>query len=607
MFPDREPATFDRNVSAILPRMLSAALLRRALPIVLLAVSPLASTPAAQSPPLKGGISPPLKSGISLISLDFLAIGRDGQPVPDLKAEEVSLKLGGRARPLTAINLVDVAGSAQPSAVSPLPPPFGTNVQTRESRAFVLVVDNDSFRVGTERPLREAADTFLDKLAPTDRIALVTMPYGGTRVSLTTEQEAVRASLAGIVGQASRNESPDDMACRSRRTLDSLRGLFEGFIGSPTPVTVAFFSASMAGPNEQTIRSEQAVARCALLPETFREVGTAAADAGARLYIIEPVGLANQIAGLDNLAGVTGGVRLALGGVEDNAFTRMLRETSAFYRIAFEPEPSQRNGSIQRVELKVSRPDVTIRVRPSLRIDRVDGKGAPSPRELLRQTAIKRDLPLRVTGFASRQSGQQNVKVVAVAEPIDPTTELTSAALGLIDGNGKLVAQATFEAADLKPGQPVMAAMLVPPGSYRLRAAATDGGGHTGTSDYEIAAELRQAGPLQLSGLVLGLSRGGFVARMQFGREPVAIAYVELYGGTPGQPVSVVFELARTLNGPPIVSMPGTLAASGDHYSATAPIPIGTLSPGDYIVRAAVGVAGGPSTRVERTLRKVVE
>ena len=346
------------------------------------------------------------------------------------------------------------------------------------------------------------------------------------------------------------------------------------------------------------------MARCALLPETFRQVGTAAADAGARLYIIEPVGMANQIAGLDNLAGVTGGVRLALGGVEDNAFTRVLRETSAFYRIAFEPEASQRNGSIQRIELKVSRPDVTVRVRPTLRIDRADGKGAPSPRELLRQTAIKRDLPLRVTGFASRQSGQQNVKVVAVAEPIDPSTQLTSAALGLIDGNGKLVAQAPFEAADLKPGQPVMAAMLVPPGNYRLRVAATDGGGRTGTSDYELAAELRQAGPLQLSGLVLGLSRGGFVSRMQFGREPVAIAYLELYGGTPGQPVSAVFELARTLNGPPIVSMPGTLAASGDHYTATAPIPIGTLSPGDYIVRATVGVAGGPSTRVERTLQE---
>ena len=128
-------------------------------------------------------------------------------------------------------------------------------------------------------------------------------------------------------------------------------------------------------------------------------------------------------------------------------------------------------------------------------VDRADGRGASSPKELLGQTAIKRDLPLRVTGFASRQSGQQKVKVVAVAEPIDPTTQLASAAIGLIDANGKLVAQAPFEAADLKPGQPVMAALLVPPGSYRLRAAATDTGGRTGTSDYELTRSCARQAP----------------------------------------------------------------------------------------------------------------
>jgi VWFA-related protein len=582
--------------------MVSATLLRRVLPIGLLLAAPFASRGAAQGQP-----PPPLKSGVSLVSLDFLAVGRDGQPVADLKAEEVALKIGGRARPLAAFNLIEVGADAAPSSVSPLPPPFGSNVQTRDTRAFVLVVDNDSFRVGTERALREAADTFLDSLAPTDRVALVTMPYGGTRVNLTTEQEAVRASLAGIIGQAPTAESAEDMACRSRRTLDSLRGLFEGLVGNPSAVTVAFFSASMVGPNEQVIRSQQTVARCALLTETFTQVGAAAADAGARLYIVEPVGIANQIAGLDHLAGVTGGVRLALGRTGDSAFTRMLRETSAFYRAAFEPEPSQRTGNVHRVELKVSRPDVTVRVRPSIRIDRGDGKGAATPKDLLRRSTVVRDLPLRVTGFASRESGQKNLKVVAVAEPADGVTPLASAALGLVDSAGKLIAQALVEANELKAGQPVIAAMLAPPGTYRLRFAATDAAGRIGTSDYELAAELRQAGPLQLSGLVLGLSRGGFVPRLQFSREPVAIAYLELYGGTPGQPVSAVFELARTLNGPPMVSMPGTLSAVGDHYSATAPIPIGTLSPGDYIVRATVGAVGEPSTRVERTLRKVVE
>jgi len=549
---------------------------------------------------------PASKGGVGLVTLDFLALGRDGQPIADLKPEEVSLKIGGRARPLTSVNPIDVT-AAGPAAAASLPPPFGSNVATQESRAIVLVVDDDSFRVGTERALREAADTFLDNLAPTDRIALVTMPYGGTRVSLTTEQEAVRKSLAGVIGQAPLRETAEDTACRSRRTLESLRGLFDGFAGSPVPVTVAFVSASMSGPNEQVIRQEQRVATCALLPDNFNQVGAAAAAAGARLYIIEPVGIANQVVGLEHLAGVTGGVRMHLGGTDENAFTRILRETASFYRATFEPEPSQRNGNAHRVELRVSRPDVTVRVRPTLRIDRAGGTAAATPKDLLRQSAVVRDLPLRVAGFPSRESGQKNVKIVALGEPLEASAVLTSAAAGLVDANGKLVAQAVFEAADLKPGQPVMAAMLAAPGAYRLRFAATDSAGRTGTADYDLEAEVRQAGSLQLSGLVLGLSRGGFVARLQFGKEPVAIAYLELYGGKPGQPVSAVFEVARTLNGPPIVSMPGTMAAVGDRYSVTAPIPIGNLSPGDYIVRAIVGAVGEPATRVERTLRKVIE
>jgi hypothetical protein len=577
-------------------------MLRRGVIAALVAATLPPGPPAAAQ-----GQTAALKSGVSLVTFDFLVVGRDGRPVPDLKAEDVTLKVGGRTRPIGTVNMVDVGPPRTTTPVSPLPPPFGTNVQTQEGRAFVLVIDNDSFRVGTERGLREAADTFLDSLAPSDRVALVTMPYGGTRVNLTAEQEAVRASLAGIVGQGSRSETAEEMACRSRRTLDSLRGLLEGFINSPFPVTVAFFSASMVGPTEQVVRSERSVATCALLPESFRGVGTAAADSGARLYIVEPIGPSNQIAGLEHLAGVTGGVRMSLGGAEENAFTRILRETSAFYRAAFEPEPSQRNGNVHRIELKVNRSDVTVRVRPAIRIERAEGKGPASPRDLLRQMTVVRDLPLRVTGFTSRDSGQKNVKIVALGEAIDPAVPLTAAAAGLVDSGGKLIAQVLLQPAELKPGQPVMAAMLVPPGTYRLRFAATDANGRTGTSDYELTAELRQAGPLQLSGLVLGLSRGGFVARMQFSREPVAIAYLELYGGKPGQPVTALFEVARTLNGPAIISMPGTLAAAGDHYSATAPIPIGGLSPGDYIVRATVGVAGEASTRAERTLRKVVE
>ena len=90
----------DSGLSAILPRMFPAIPLRRAFPVVLLAVPRSSPFPWLPGRARSGTAqSPPLKSGISLVSLDFLAIGRDGQPVQDLKAEEVSLKVGGRARP----------------------------------------------------------------------------------------------------------------------------------------------------------------------------------------------------------------------------------------------------------------------------------------------------------------------------------------------------------------------------------------------------------------------------------------------------------------------------------------------------------------------------
>lgn len=91
---------------------------------------------------------------------------------------------------------------------------------------------------------------------------------------------------------------------------------------------------------------------------------------------------------------------------------------------------------------------------------------------------------------------------------------------------------------------------------------------------------------------------------MQFGAEPVALAFLEIYGGKPGQQVSAAFEVSRTLNGPPILTVPGALAATGDHHSVTAAVPIGALPPGDYIVRATVGATGEAATRAERTLRK---
>ncbi len=155
--------------------------------------------------------------------------------------------------------------------------------------------------------------------------------------------------------------------------------------------------------------------------------------------------------------------------------------------------------------------------------------------------------------------------------------------------------------------RPLMGALTAPPGIYRLRVAATDAGGNAGSAEHEVRAELGQVGPLSMSGLVLGLScDGSFAPRMDFDGEPVALAFLELYGNPKGVPLAVTFELATTLNGPPLVNTPGVIEVSrtGDRLLVTGAIPISALPPGDYVVRAVANLEGHASGRVIRTLRK---
>jgi hypothetical protein len=146
----------------------------------------------------------------------------------------------------------------------------------------------------------------------------------------------------------------------------------------------------------------------------------------------------------------------------------------------------------------------------------------------------------------------------------------------------------------------------VPLGGYRLRVAAIDSAGRAGTVDYEVAPDVATTGPLKISSLVLGLSRdGAMVPRLQFTTEPTAIGYIEMAGAAAGTQVNAMLELARTVNGPALIQMPLAIESAGEnHYTARGVLPIGALPPGDYVVRAIVGVQGHPPTRVIRTLRK---
>lgn len=587
-----------------------------ALCVTVAVIQPRAQQPAASATPAKE----------SLI-VEFLAVTSSGEPVLDLRAEEITVRVGGRPRRLIGVEWIRVAppplGPDSPPAAS-LPPPFGSNAPIDAGRTMVLVIDDDSILPGREQPLRDAVRQFLVALSRRDRVALVTLPYGGMKVDFTTDRGAVLQAVTRITGQLASGQTGSQLACRTRDTLTALTGLLRSLAGGAGPTAFLFVSSALAAPRRD---SPMALAPgvCELTTDQFEQVGTATGAARAQFYVIQPEdvqvtatilretiagagfsGSDSPLAGLEHLAGVTGGHRLPLFTAKENNLTRITRELAGYYRVSFMPEVSDRPGSTQDLEVRTTRDGIAIRSRPSLAIPRPAVRAAKTPttRDMLRETQPFRDLPLRAIGYSSL-SDEKGVKILAMVEPSEPSAKLISAGAGLIDRNGKLIVQSTANDEELA-ASPVMTALIAPPGRYRLRMAATDASGRAGTADYEIDADLTPVGPLKVSGLVLGVSRPtGFRPLFQFSSEPVAIGYLELYGQTTSG-VAVAMELAMTEDGPPIVALPAAIAATKekDRYTATAAIPVGALPVGDFVVRAIIAVQGSAPARVTRVLRK---
>lgn len=541
------------------------------------------------------------------VAVDFRVVADDGQPVLDLKREDVVLKIGGRAREIRALELIQSAAG---------PRPFATNTLVDAGQDVLLVLDEDSIAPGREQPVREALGHLLAGLSTSDRVGLFRVSASGGNIS-QTPRGGIDEVLAGLSSRSQGVETSADIACRTRVTLETLKGVFEG-VAIDEPSTLVFFSAGLAAPSADPtqLRTSSGVCQQVRL-EDFQDFAKVAHASRANVYVVQlldGMNLAGSAApdymavGVESLAGAAGGEVVRVTGSGKNSMTRLAHEVSTYYLATFEPEASERDGARRRVELRVAREGVRVRARPELAMPKTNaraGKG-PSPRDMLRLPTIYRDLPLRAAAYASRNAGDSQVKVVVLFESIEPSVALTSATIGAFDEKGRLKAQWTAEATDLKQA-PAMAALAVPAGSYRLRVAATDASGRAGTVDEQIQASLTRAGSLQLSALVLGVSQNrAFAPRLQFGAEPVAIGYFELYGTAPNASVSAQLELAQTGNRPALASVPATIeqAPGGNLRIAYGALSIETLPPGDFVLRAIVSVNDERVGQLTRMLRK---
>jgi hypothetical protein len=547
-----------------------------------------------------------------LTIIDFNAVGTDGQPVLDLSPKDVALKVGGRPREIKFFQLVRATDRELSSPPSTLPPPFATNVvSATDGRDVIVIIDEESIAPGKESVLRDGLRGFVSRLPPADRVTLVSARQGGANVNVGEGSADIGVAVGRFSAFSTSNVQNEP--CRTMIALQTLRSMFNAYSGRYAP-TVVLLSGGMAPPpaGGRGVVS-MGTGKCALNLEQFHETGTAGRALQGNLYVLYApeltaggVPVDSSAIGLETLAGAlaaqfTQVVRTA------EALTRVARETSAHYLVGYEPETGERSTAPQLVELQVARERVRVRFRSETMAVRstVGARKPIAPNDMLRVPDKYRDLPLRAAAFPSRAEDGK-IRLVVVFETPEPGVKLARAAVGLYDANGRLT-RWTADGPELARN-PVTAGVIVTAGRYRMRVAAVDGAGRAGTVDAEVAAELTDARPVKLSGMVLGVAdaQGGFTPRLQFAGDPGAFGYLEIYGVPKGAQLKVVQELAHSPDAPALISndTPLTQGATDDMRIAYAGFAIDGLPVGDVVMRALVSVDGKQVARLVRTLRK---
>ena len=564
----------------------------------------------------------------------------NGQPVADLKAEDLTVRVDGRPREIKSLELVTAtaapaapaaATAATPSSAAKLPAPFDTNVVSGApsasgpagGREFLIVLDEDGIGAGQEEPVRKAIAKIMSEATEADRFGFQSLKVGGRYVP-PAGRTAVTEAITKFVGGGSTQETVVDITCRTKRVMGALLNTMQQSTAGRTLVVIT--SGLVANPvGIQAIRprtnpstgevDETPPEACQIRSTDMEDFGAAAALSPANMYIVHfPQALLavkhsqNAQTGIENLSGVSNAEFIRLTGGNEASLSRIVRETSSYYLATLDDAAT---GGMRRIDANVKREGVKVIARPAAGRSQpaamsAESSKGKSPKDMIATAAAFTDVPLRAAAFVSRQ-GTNEMKVVALFEPVVPGTKLTAASVAVINEQDPSKASQI----NLKPEElqrtPIPASLLVKPGKYRVRVAVTTAAGG-GTVDSTIVAALPEAGPLKMSNMVVGVSgQQGFAPRLQFTPEDkMVVGVLELYGVPANANVTSQFEITETESAPPMGAAAGNVQKGPTDDSRMLFGGFGTesLQPGDYLMRIRISLDGKEVGTATRTFRK---
>lgn len=430
---------------------------------------------------------------------------------------------------------------------------------------MLLLVDQGNIRFGSARPVMQNALKFIDRLQPTDRVALVAVPAPGEPVDFTTDHAKVREAMLRVTGRVTpaRNrfnlsvteayalyrqsdarlisdllarecqgaQGPDLERCQ--RDIEQAAGEVVNDQRMQTDRSLAGIRSvlkslgGLEGPKSVILMSEGLVLDG--LGGDVDDVAAIAADVRASLDVLlldVPTYEASQSqmpttasddrqlreGGLMMLAGMARGTLHRVISSADAAFRRIEQALAGYYLLGVEPGTNDRNGKRHRIEVTLARRGLTVQARRAFLSP--EGPPATTPAEALKRTlrspTAATALPLRLTTWTYKEPGTSRVRLLVAAEVERGSDESLQYAAGLVVAtkDGTIIA-ASEEPRELTPveGDDRLATyggmVVLEPGTYRLRVALANAQKRGGSIEREVLAWQLNGDALTLGDLLV--------------------------------------------------------------------------------------------------------
>src|SRR5262245_20059740 len=171
---------------------------------VAFAQPPAATQPPPTTPPAQTAQPqepPRFRSSVDVTSLDVTVVDDRGKPITDLKPADFVVRIDGNQRKVATAEWVPLTTPPSDKPAVTLPEGYSSNETSTGGRLIVIAVDEPNIRFGGALAISKAASLFIDRLSPSDRIAVAGFGVGAPATVFTADRERVKRVLSRMVGQ----------------------------------------------------------------------------------------------------------------------------------------------------------------------------------------------------------------------------------------------------------------------------------------------------------------------------------------------------------------------------------------------------------------------